>query len=127
MRGATVFSKIDLRFEYRQLRIKDGGIFKITFRISYGNYDFTILPLDLTNVSTTFMNLKNCVFRDYLDKFVLVFLDDILIYSRNEEEHCKNLETVLKHLTKHRLYGKLSKCTFFQKKVHYLGHVILTN
>ena len=114
MKGATVFSKIDLRSGYHQLRIKE-DIHKTAFRTRYGHYDFTVLPFRLTNAPTAFMNLMNSIFQDCLDKFVLVFIDDILIYSKNEEEHQKHLEIVLQRLREHKLYGKLSKCAFYQK------------
>ena len=87
MRGEKVFSKIDLRSGYHQLRIKEEYIHKTTFRTRYGNYEFAMVPFGFTNVPTTFMCLMNSVFNKYLGKFVLVFLDDILIYSKNEEEH----------------------------------------
>lgn len=107
-----------------QLRIKDEYIHKIDFKTRYGHYDFTILPFGLANALATFMMLMNNVFMDYLDKFLLVFLEDILISSKNEEKHLQHLRIVLQHLREHKIYGKLSKCTFFQKKVQYLGHVI---
>lgn len=109
------------------MKIKDEDIFKTAFRTRFGHYELTVLPFGLMNEPTTFMNLMNSVFRDFLDKFVLVFLDDILIYSKAEEDHCKHLEIVLLHLREHKLYGKLSKCTFFERRVNYLGHVISTD
>ena len=126
MKGATVFSKIDLRSGYHHLRIKDEDIHKTAFRTRYGHYEFTVLPFGLTNAPEAFMNLMNNIFQDYLDKFVLVFIDDILIYSKNEEEHQRHLEIVLQRLRKHKLYGKLSKCIFYQKEIQYLGHIIST-
>jgi hypothetical protein len=116
MKGATVFSKIDLRSRYHQLRIKDEDIHKIAFRTRYGHYEFTVLPFGLTNAPAAFMNLMNSIFHDCLDKFVLVFIDDILIYSKNEQEHQRHLEIVLQRLREHKLYGKLSKCAFYQKE-----------
>lgn len=95
IRGVILFLKIGLRFGYHQLRIKDEDIFKIAFRTRYGHYKFTFLPFGLMNALVAFMNLINNVFRDCLGRFVLVFLDDILIYSKNEEEHLKHLEIVL--------------------------------
>ena len=95
MKGATVFSKIDLRSGYHQLRIKEDGIPKTTFKTIFGHYEFTVLPLGLTNAPGVFMSLMNGVFCEYLDKFVQVFIDDILIYSRTMEEHDKHLRLVL--------------------------------
>jgi hypothetical protein len=124
MKGATVFSKIDLRSEYHQLRIKEDDIPKTAFKTRFGHYEFTVLPFGLTNAPGVFMSLMNGVFREYLDKFVQVFIDDILIYSRTTEEHDEHLRLVLQCLREHKLYGKLSKCSFYQSRIHYLGHVI---
>jgi hypothetical protein len=124
MKGATVFSKIDLRSGYHQLRIKEGDIPKIAFRTRFGHYEFVVVPFGLKNVPAVFMSLMNDVFWKYLDRFVQVFLDDILIYSKNEREHKEHLRVVLSYLRENKLYGKLSKCSFFQKEIHYLGHII---
>jgi hypothetical protein len=124
MKGAAIFSKIDLRSGYHQLRIKEGDIPKTAFRTRFGHYEFVVVPFELTNVPTVFMSLMNGVFRKYLDRFVQVFLDDILIYSKNEREHEEHLRIVLSFLKEKKLYGKLSKCSFFQKEIHYLGHII---
>jgi hypothetical protein len=124
MKGATVFSKIDLRSGYHQLRIKEDDIPKTAFKTRLGHYEFTVLPFGLTNAPGVFMSLMNGVFREYLDKFVQVFIDDILIYSRTTEEHDEHLRLVLQCLREHKLYGKLSKCSFYQSRIHYLGHVI---
>jgi hypothetical protein len=124
LKGARIFSKIDLRSGYNQVRIKEEDISKITFRIRYGHYEFMVVPFGLSNTSTVFMCLTNGVFKEYLDKFVIVFLDDIIIYSKSEEEHEENLRMTLKVLREHKLYAKLSKCIFYKKKIHYLGHII---
>ena len=113
MKGATVFSKIDLRLGYHQLRIKEGDIPKTTFRTQFGHYEFIVVTFRLTNAPIVFMSLMNGVFRRYLDHFVQVFLDDILIYSKNEREHEEDLQVVLSCLKEKKLYGKLSKCSFF--------------
>jgi hypothetical protein len=95
LKDAKIFSKIDLRSGYHQVRIKDEDINKTTFRTRYGHYEFTVVPFGLSNAPVVFMFLMNGVFRDYLDKFVIVFLDDILVYSKSEEEHEKHLRMVL--------------------------------
>jgi hypothetical protein len=124
MKGAAVFSKIDLRSGYHQLRIKEGDIPKNAFQTQFEHYEFVVVPFGLTNVLAVFMSLMNGVFWKYLDFFVQVFLDDILIYSKNEREHEEHLRVVLSYLRENKLYGKLSKCSFFQKEIHYLGHII---
>jgi hypothetical protein len=124
MKGAMVFSKIDFRSGYHQSWIKEGDVPKTTFEMRFGHYELIVLPFGLTNDPGVFMNLMNGVFREYLDKFVQVFIDDILIYSRMTEDHDEHLCLVLPCLQEHKLYGKLSKCSFYQSKIHYLGHVI---
>src|SRR3954470_6540892 len=123
--GAKFFSKIDLYSGYHQIRIKESDISKTAFRTCYGHYEFLVMPFGLTNAPATFMTLMNDIFRDYLDKFVIVYLDDILIYSRTEEEHLRHLQTVLHTLRKHKLYVKAKKCELFKTKVEYTGHYIL--
>ena len=98
VRGASVFSKIDLRTGYHQLRIKEEDISKTTFRTRYGHYEFVVLPFGLTNAPATFMCLMNSVLNKYLDKFVLVFIDDIFVYSKSKEEHKEHLRIVLQTL-----------------------------
>jgi hypothetical protein len=124
LKGAKIFSKIDLRLGYHQLIIKDEDINKTTIRTRYGHYEFTVVPFGLLNAPVVFMCLMNGVFRDYLDKFVIVFLDDILVYSKSEEEHEQHLRMVLQVLREHQLYAKLRKCSFYQRQIHYLGHII---
>jgi hypothetical protein len=124
LRGASVFSKIDLRSGYHQLRIRPSDIPNTAFITKYGLYEFTVMSFGLTNAPAFFMNLMNSVFMDYLDKFVVVFIDDILIYSQNEEEHADHLRMVLQRLREHQLYAKLSKCKFWISEVLFLGHII---
>lgn len=122
--GAKVFSKLDLMSGYHQIRIKATDVHKTAFRTRYGHYEFRVLPFGLTNAPATFMRLMNDIFRPLLDKCVLVFLDDILVYSRNAKEHVCHLREVLRLLREHKLYAKLSKCAFFQSSTDFLGHVI---
>eukprot|EP00253_Pinus_taeda_P026215 PITA_26215 len=124
VKGAKVFSKIDLRSGYHQIRIKEDDIAKTAFRTHYGHYEFVVLPFGLNNAPATFMCLMNNVFDRFLDKFVLIFIDDILIYSRSHEEHKEHLRMVLQTLREHQLYAKFSKCDFFKEEIQYLGHVI---
>jgi hypothetical protein len=124
MKGVMVSSKIDLRSRYHQLRIKEDEIPKTTFKMSFGHYNFTVLPFGLTNALGVFMSLMNGVFHEYLDKFIQVFIDDILIYSRMMEEHEEHLRLVLQCLRENKLFEKLSKCSFYQLNIHYLGNVI---
>ena len=105
MKGAMVFSKIDLRSGYHQLRIKEDDVPKTAFKTRFGHYEFTVLPFGLTNAPGVFMSLMNGVFREYLDKFVQVFIDDILIYSRTTEEHDEHLRLVLHYLQKHSFFS----------------------
>jgi hypothetical protein len=124
MKGKKVFSKINLGLGYHQLQIKEDDVPKTAFKMRFGHYEFTVLLFGLTNTLGVFMSLMNEVFCEYLDKFVQVFIDDILIYSQTVKEHDKHLRLVLQCLRDHKLYGKLSKCSFYQSKIHYLGHVI---
>ncbi|KAL4016749.1 hypothetical protein IC575_024406 [Cucumis melo] len=113
LQGATVFSKIDLRSGYHQLRIKDGDVPKTAFRSRYGHYEFIVMSFGLTNAPAVFMDLMNRVFREFLDTFVIVFIDDILIYSKTEAEHEEHLRIVLQTLRDNKLYAKFSKCEFW--------------
>ena len=121
LQGASHFSKIDLRSGYHQLKIRREDIPKTAFKTRYGHYEFLVLPFWLTNAPAAFMDLMNRVFKPYLDKFVVVFIDDILIYSKSHVEH---LRIVLQTLRTHQLYAKLSKCEFWLNSVSFLGHVI---
>jgi hypothetical protein len=113
LRSATIFSKIDLRSGYHQVQIKYEDIHKTTFRIRYGHYEFVVVPFGLNNAPTTFICLMNNVFRNFLDRFVLVFIDDIPIYSNNREDHEEHFNIVLQLLREHQLYAKIIKCDFF--------------
>ncbi|GJV58143.1 putative reverse transcriptase domain-containing protein [Tanacetum coccineum] len=124
LQGLSVYSKIDLRSGYHQLRVRDEDIPKTAFRMRYGHYEFQVMPFGLTNAPAVFMDLMNRVCKPYLDKFVIVFIDDILIYSRNKEEHEDHLRTILELLKKEKLYAKFSKCDFWINIVQFLGHVI---
>jgi hypothetical protein len=124
LKDAKIFSKIDLRLGYNQVRIKEEYVINTAFKMRYGHYDFKVVSFGLSNAPVVFMCLMNGVFLEYLDKFVIVFLDDNLIYYKSEEEHEHHLRMVLQVLREHQLYSKLSKCSFYQKQIHYLGHII---
>jgi hypothetical protein len=119
-----VFSKIDLRSGYHQLKVRECDIPKTAFILMYGLYEYTMMSFGLTNAPAYFMYLMNKVFMEYLDKFVMVFIDDILVYSRSEEEHEEHLCLVLQKLRDHKLYAKLNNCEFWLKQVAFLGHII---
>uniref|UniRef100_A0A2N9I829 Reverse transcriptase domain-containing protein n=1 Tax=Fagus sylvatica TaxID=28930 RepID=A0A2N9I829_FAGSY len=124
LRGSEVFSKIDLRSGYHQLRVKEEDIPKTAFRTRYGHYEFLVMPFGLTNAPAVFMDLMNRVFHEYLDSFVIVFIDDILVYSKSQEEHEEHLRIVLQILRDRKLFAKLKKCEFWMDRVVFLGHVI---
>ncbi|KAA3470922.1 reverse transcriptase [Gossypium australe] len=124
LKGASVFSKIDLRSGCHQLKVKEADIHKTVFRTRYGHYEFLVMPFGLTNAPATFMDMMNRVFQPYLDRFVVVFIDDILVYSKTEEEHESHLRVVLQILREKQLYAKFSKCEFWLKEVTFLGHVV---
>ncbi|GJZ48825.1 putative reverse transcriptase domain-containing protein [Tanacetum coccineum] len=124
LQGSSVYSKIDLRSGYHQLRVKDEDIPKTAFRTRYGHYEFQVMPFGLTNAHDVLMDLMNHVCKPYLDKFVIVFIDDILIYSRNKEEHANQLRIILELLKKEKLYAKFSKCDIWIRIVQFLGHLI---
>ena len=124
LHGSRVYSKIDLRSGYHQLRVRENDVSMTAFRTRYGHYEFLVMPFGLTNAPAAFMDLMNRVFSPYLDKFVIVFIDDILVYSGSPEEHAEHLRTVLQILRERQLYAKFSKCQFWLDKVSFLGHVI---
>nr|ABG66083.1 retrotransposon protein, putative, Ty3-gypsy subclass [Oryza sativa Japonica Group] len=127
LKGARVFSKIDLRSGYHQLKIRSEDIPKTAFSTRYGLYEFTVMSFGLTNAPAFFMNLMNKIFMEYLDQFVVVFIDDILIYSKNEEEHAEHLMLIMEKLRDHQLFAKFSKCEFWLDRVAFLRHVISSN
>nr|GFA50086.1 putative reverse transcriptase domain-containing protein [Tanacetum cinerariifolium] len=124
LQGSSVYSKIDLRTGYHQLCIREEDIPITAFRTWYGHYEFCVMSFGLTNTPAVFMDLMNRVCKSYLDKFVIVFIDDILIYSKDKEEHEKHLKTILELLKREQLYAKFLKCDFWLESVQFLGHVI---
>ncbi|KAJ9545001.1 hypothetical protein OSB04_024708 [Centaurea solstitialis] len=122
--GAAWFSKIDLRSGYHQLKVREEDVHKIAFRTRYGHYEFVVMPFGLTNAPATFMDLMNRVCRPLLDRSVIVFIDDILIYSKTKEDHVEHLREVLEILRKEQLYAKFSKCDFWLQEVQFLGHLV---
>ena len=127
LRGAQVYSKINLRTGYHQLMFRETDIPKTAFRTRYGHFEFTVTPFGLKIAPATFMDLMNRVFQPYLDQFVVVFVDEILIYSQSEWEHEHHLRIVLQLLRDHQLYAKFSKCEFWLTEVRFLGHVVSTS
>ncbi|KAJ0557459.1 putative nucleotidyltransferase, Ribonuclease H [Helianthus annuus] len=124
LQGARYFSKIDLRSGYHQLKVQEEDIPKTAFRTRYGHYEFTVMPFGLTNAPAAFMDMMNRICKPYLDKFVIVFIDDILIYSKSQFEHCQHLHALLTLLRKEKLYAKFSKCEFWLQEVQFLGHMV---
>ncbi|WVZ70905.1 hypothetical protein U9M48_019534, partial [Paspalum notatum var. saurae] len=122
--GTRVFSKIDLRFGYYQIKIREEDISKTTFSTRYGLYEYLVMSFGLSNAPAFFMYMMNSVFMNELDKFVVVFIDDILIYSKNEKEYEEHLWIVLTRLREHKLYAKFSKCAFWLKELSFLGHIL---
>jgi len=122
--GAEVFSKIDLRSGYHHIRVKVEDISKTTFRMRCGHYEYSVMPFGVTNASGVFMEYTNWIFDPYLNQFVVVFIDDIMVYTKSEEEHAEHLRIVLHTLKKNKLFSKLSKCEFWLQEMSFLGHVI---
>ena len=119
-----MFSKIDLRSGYHQIRVRAEDILKTAFRTCYGHYEYLVMPFGVTNAPGVFMDYMNRIFHPYLDSFVVVFIDNILVYSKTKEEHEEHLRIVLQTLQDRKLYAKLSKCEFWLEEVSFLGHVI---
>jgi hypothetical protein len=122
--SAKVFSKVDLRSGYHQIKIRPEDVPKTAFSTRYELYEYLVMSFGLTNAPAHFMYLMNSIFMSELDKFVVVFIDDILIYSKSEEEHAHHLRVILQRLRDHQLYAKFSKCAFCLRKVPFIGHVI---
>ncbi|CAN4106397.1 unnamed protein product [Withania somnifera] len=124
LRGAAVFCKIDLRSGYHRLRIRTEDIPKTAFRTRYGHYEFLVMSFGLTNAPVAFMDLMHRVLKPYLDSFVIVFIDDILVYSQSKSDHERHLAVILRTPREHKLYAKFSKCEFWLESVAFLGHIV---
>lgn len=124
LRGAKVFSKIDLRSGYHQIRVRKEDIPKTAFRTHYGHYEYLVMPFRVTNAPAIFMDYMNRIFHTYLEMFVVVFIDDVLIYSKSHQEHEEHLCIMLQIFKERQLFAKLSKCEFWLQQVQFLGHVI---
>jgi len=124
LRTSIIFTKIDLRGAYNLVRITSGDEWKTSFRIRYGYFEYKVMPFGLCNAPATFQHFMNEILADYLDKFAVVYLDDILIFSSTRDEHFQHVKLILERLRKHSLYGKLEKCQFHQTKVEFLGYIV---
>ena len=124
LQESCVFFKINLRLGYHQLKVKDEDVLKTVFHTRYEHYEFLVMPFDLTNVLAAFMDLMNRVFKPYLDQFIVVFINDNLVYSKNKEEHENHLHVILQTLREHQLFAKLNKCEFWLDQISFLDHVV---
>lgn len=122
--GATYFTKLDLRAGYHQIRLAEGDIHKMAFRTNHDQYEYLVMPFGLCNAPSTFQRAVNCIFQSQLRKYVLVFFNDILIYSKTWEDHLRHLREIMSILSQHHFHIKPSKCAFGEMEVEYLGHII---
>ncbi len=127
LRNGKIFTKLDLCGAYNLLRIHPGDEWKTAFRTRYGHFEYTVMPFGLTNAPVVFQHLMNDIFREYMDEFVVVYLDDILIFSKNQEDHDKHVRLVIATLREHGLYAKLEKCEFNKSSMVFLGYMISPN
>ena len=124
LQGASWFSNIDLKLGSHQMRVREEDVQKIAFRTRYGHYEFMVMPFRLTNAPAVFMDLMNCVCRPMLDRFVIVFINDILVYCKTQEQHDEHLREVLETLRRKRLFAKFSKCDLWLHEVQLLGNFL---
>src|SRR5262249_49622081 len=124
LHGAKYFTKIDLRWGYNQIRIRPNDVEKTAFNTAYGHYEYLVMPFGLVNAPATFWILMHDILRPYLDQFVVVYVDDILIYSKTADEHCEHVRKILDILRQHKLYAKPEKCTFGVDQVEFLGYIV---